>query len=197
MKNVLAVGALFAALGPAAWADGPFGVEIGSDISRYASCSPASSGNGMYTCNAVPKPHSAFESYVLQYAPSTGVCWIKAVGKDIKDNSRGGSTQRNTDEIARQIAINYGPHTSTADFLTPDSIWDEPTDWLMGISEEDRYYGYFWEAEEGFPPRNRVVEIGVLAKATSSDTGYVIVEFSGDNEEACEAEISRIEASVF
>ena len=66
--------------------EGPFGVSMGDDISKFSMCTKSKS-SGWYTCGSLPKTHSAFESYMIKYHEKTGVCSINRDTLDaLKDN---------------------------------------------------------------------------------------------------------------
>ncbi|NCA71008.1 MAG: hypothetical protein EOM91_13050 [Sphingobacteriia bacterium] len=86
---------------------GPFGFEFGENVSIYQ-CPELPGNPGYYKCIKAPKPHSAFESYVLKASNSHGICWIKAIGRDINDNSFGSSTKAEVNNLASQLEKKYG-----------------------------------------------------------------------------------------
>lgn len=165
--------------------DGPFGFDIGSDVSSYKNCSK-SNDTGMYECNSAKKPHPDMESYIIQHFDGIGICWVKGIGKTISDNGSGLSTKAQTDKIKSQIENVYGKSTRTFDFLTSGSIWDDFNDWMMGVAKRERYYRHYWNTDDGYQQVKRIKGIAVVAQALASDKGYVVVEFAGDNEDLCE-----------
>lgn len=175
--------------------DGPFGVVIGSDVSLLEGCSD--SGDDVFICTKLPKIHSAFGLYAVKASPSQGICWVKAAGNPQRDDSHGLKTQVAVTEIAEQVALTYGAHTSHVDRLSGNSIWTESNDWMMAVKRGDRTYRYHWNPEQGFKPKNRVTEIFAYAEAYDSSSGTVMLEFYGDNYEACTKELSDAKASAF
>ena len=61
---------------------GPFGLNMGMSLKEIGG-KPKKIANGKYEIVDIPKPHSAFESYIVQVSPKSGLCWIKAISKDI------------------------------------------------------------------------------------------------------------------
>jgi len=169
--------------------DGPFGFEMGSDVRSY-SCSYLRGGK--HLCEA-PKRHSDFDTYIVQASPEHGICWIKATGIEITDNGYGSSLKARTDAIAGQIRTVYGTPKSLLNTLLPGSIWKDPDDWMMALAQNERYYMHEWS---GISSRG-INTIYVAAKAKYSQSGYVIVEFYGDNHEACEAAQADEDSSAF
>lgn len=174
--------------------DGPFGLVIGSPVEQF-DCMESGT-DSIYRCTP-SNPHPAFEIYAVKASSSHGICWIKAIGTDISDNGRGTNTKSKTDEIAAQVASVYGNWTDNFDFLSVGSIWDESDEWLMGMVQNDRYYGFTWGVEDGYEPQKNVVSVYVGADATRSNVGYVVAEFSGSNLAECEEEIAAKQSSVF
>lgn len=170
---------------------GPFGIEVdGFTLEKYA----CESTSGLfYKCSNIPLPHNEFEMYGVRYHPDVGVCTIKAIGRDISNDGFGTSTKNKVDEIYNQVSPKYG-EIEKADFLLPSSIWNEADEWLMGIVKNERIYAYIGDVS---PAVEGIKEYGVMATASSSDTGYVTVEFLTINSEKCDVAESKDGASSF
>lgn len=170
---------------------GPFGIDVvGFNVSQY-SCTEL--GGQLYTCTSIPKPHNAFESYTLRYHADAGLCSIVAIGKDIRENGFGTQTKKMVESLYEQVSKKYGD-VEKGDILLSTSIWNEPDEWLMGIMQKERVYNYIGDVE---PPIEEIKKYGVMALATSSDVGYVVVEFHTVNYEKCEEAETRDGASSF
>lgn len=193
MKACLLVAILIAST--QSFAAGPFGVDIGSDISLYSDCAPSDTTD-LYMCSSLPNVHSAFEAYAIRHNPLFGVCWIKGIGKDIDDNGYGTATQSALDSMASQLSGNYGKHTEKDDLVFPDALWDGDGEWLMAIAQNERFYDYSWNVDDGYMPVNRISSVYAAASSLGRDTGYIIVEFYGDNYEDCSNAADAAEASV-
>lgn len=170
--------------------DGPFGFSMGATPSVYG-CNPLNIA-GMYECATAPKPHSSFETYVVQSSAETGICFVKGVGRNVTSNSYGTSIRAETDELAKQISVRYG-EPQLFDDLLPGSIWDEPRDWLVSLVKKERRYTYKWEST----PEEHVNEIYLAALAIDDDTTYPVAEFYLANYQDCEASTKKGEASSF
>jgi len=176
---------------PAVAAEGnPFGLELGKHPSEYG-CSQEQNDKFTYRCKTVPKPHSEFEVYGLQYARGVGICWVKALGKTIENDSYGIATRERVDAIAKQLRQKYGAPTKKHDFILPQSIWDAPDDWMMSIRRNERLYDYSWRSEDGFKPVGEVIQVFVSANAVSGYGGYVAVDFHFKREPQCDAIIEK------
>jgi hypothetical protein len=176
--------------------DGPFGFDIGSDISEYDDCSETDSP-GMYRCASAKKSHPDIEYYIVQYFEGVGICWIKGIGRDINDNGYGNSTKAIVDKIHSQLEGVYGKSTKDYNFLSAGSIWDERNDWMMGVAKDERYYNFFWTEEDGYKKIKNIKNIMLSAKALSSSTGYFIIEFAGENEDRCDSIANSQGSSAF
>ncbi len=178
---------------------GPFGFDL--EDSRkpsevYSFCEETARGKFFnYGCTTAPKAHPDMEYYRVSFVEGVGVCGIKGIGKDIPDSRRGYNTRSNTDKIANQIKLKYGPWSEADDYLLSSSIWDEPRYWMMSVNQGDRYYDYTWDLKDR--SINGIDTIYVAAEAIKTDTGYVIVEFLTPLEDICDQAINEIGADVF
>lgn len=170
---------------------GPFGYDFDTFTPSAYGC--GGQRGTFYRCDNAPKPHPDMEYYIVQYAEGVGLCMIKGVSNNIRDTVYGDETRNKTDEIHNQLKIKYGSGKKL-DFLRSGSIWDEPRDWMMGLTKEERAYAYLWDLPN---PIDGVSEIGLMARAARSDQGYIAVEFHSANTDACDEAESNDAASSF
>ena len=170
---------------------GPFGFEFGAGADALRGCSEGN--GGMWNCPTAPDPHPEFEFYIVQYTNETGICFIKGVGNDIRDNRFGSSSKIRLDEIRDQISLKYGEATKT-DFLVPGALWSEPDEWLMSLRQKERFFAYEWPLDT---PIDGVTEVYASVSALNSSTGYVVVEFYSEKNDRCDEIISNDEGSSF
>ena len=109
---------------------GALGMQSGEKPARYG-CAAVPSNPGFDGCPPPPKPHSAFEDYVVKASEQVGICWIKGIGKDISDNGYGVGTRSVVVDLKSQLAKKYGAGPEKTDFPLPGSIWKDPDDCLM------------------------------------------------------------------
>ena len=173
-------------------ADGPFGFIAGSDISKYAGCTPREGSSTQYRCVSVPKPHDDMELYTVTYTPETGICRVYAASRTVTDSVFGERTRDLANELIQQISSSYGP-PERYDFLRRGSIWKEPQDWMMALLKEERSFSAFWTKKM----KNRVRGISLDARALKTDAGWVGLSFEFDNYDACEAIEKKRKASSF
>jgi len=167
---------------------GPFGVTMGTPISHYASCERHPEQVGWYMCRSLPKSHASFEMYYIQAHPKIGVCFVKAIGKDIDRDARGEKTKAEIKKLALQIEQTYGPHTAIRDSLSSRSSFKAPDEWLAGVEQDERTFSYDWTGGN-YP--NNIDSIHVFARATDGQTGYATAEFYFKNEKQCDSELDK------
>ena len=85
---------------------GPFGLYKGMSLKEIGG-KPEKLKNGIYKVN-VPKPHSAFEAYIVKVAPKGGLCWIKAIGKGIATSSYGIDLKSAFSKMEEKLGATYG-----------------------------------------------------------------------------------------
>jgi len=166
----------------------PFGVTMGSPISKYRSCDKHETQVGWYTCDTLPKSHASFELYAIQAHPKIGTCFVKGIGLDINRDPRGVKTKDEIKKLVLQIEQTYGPHTRLRDTLSSESEFKAPDDWMKAVEEEERTFSYDWSGGN-YP--NDVDSIHLFASASSAPTGYAVVEFYFKNHKLCDAELDK------
>ena len=81
-----------------------------------------------------------------------------------------------------------------ADYLLPGSIWDEPEDWMMALRQNERRLQAVWK---GSTLPNEVLTIILDASALSGSQGYLLLQYSFENEELCDSEEKQLQRGVF
>lgn len=170
---------------------GPFGLDMGMTLEDIGG-KPEKIGNGKYKLTSVPKPHSAFEAYIVQISPNGGLCWIKSIGKDIPTSAYGIELKSAFNDMKGKLEKTYGKHETT-DLLMPGSIWKEPNEFMMAMIKKERLLMAIWDAGNGSTLTDNIKQIGLIASPGSRDKGYISVEYSFSNEKACEAELAAQE----
>lgn len=151
---------------------------------------------GTYKLASVPRPHPDFESYVVQVGPTTGLCFVKAIGKNVTTGAYGTELKSHFTKIRDQVASTYGKYQEV-DMLRTGSIWDEPRDWMMGLAKKERLLFTKWAVDTGATMRQGLRDVFLGAAALSSSTGYVVLEYYFDNEPQCQKEIDNASGTVF
>ena len=162
----------------------PFGLTMGMRLADFNEIELTEIGGTQYVATNLPRNHSAFDSYVLQIHPVTGLCLIRAIGKDIESSSHGTELVSAFDELHNQLDSAYGD-SRLVSFLRSGSIWDEPEDYMRAIENKERVLQAIWERDDGSVIGNEVVEVILEARASSSRRGQVIVQYRLENEREC------------
>lgn len=170
---------------------GGFGIEIGKSPSEYG-CQSSSGNIGYFSCDA-PKPHSAFEKYVVQASELHGICWIKGIGKDISDNGYGTSTKAKHAELQSVLSKAYGEISDTTDIIFPGALWSEADEWLMAINKKQRFYSVNW-SDLDVPSKPKLKDIYLGVSATGSATGWLTLEYYSKDYEDCKTAVSESES---
>jgi hypothetical protein len=176
-------------------ADGPFGLQAGLSKAQVeqmlgASLQPIEGATFLFTTRKLPKPHPSFESYALLVTPGTGLCQIRAIGADIASSSHGLDLRGAFDSMYSSLSEIYG-HGQKLDQLLPGSIWHDPQDWMMGLLKKERILQAEWSAGSGSTMRNNLQEVYLVAKATSGDTGYLLLQYNFSNDPQCQEELKN------
>jgi hypothetical protein len=165
---------------------GPFGLWMGMKLDDLAA--PATAlGSSKFRVDTVPKPHPAFQYWIVRVTPRQGLSWIKAIGKPIATNTAGHQLIAAFDDLERRLSKTYGNGQRTGHLL-PDSIWSDPGDWMAGLLDQDRTLMTIWSPEHGSRLPDPLTMVGLLAEAEDTTTGWLGVEYYFENEdEAAEA----------
>ena len=174
----------------------PFGLRQGMSVEELgAAATPL--GGGMYKLTSVPVPHPAFEFYVAQVSPRTGMCYVKGVGRQVRTNAYGAELRSRFASIRDEISATFGRYR-TVDMLLSDSIWAGPRDWMAALAERQRLLFAQWNTDTRATLRPHLTTVFVAANAKTSDSGYVVVEYYFDNEPACQQEFDgSADAALF
>lgn len=170
---------------------GPFGLEMGMSLQAIGG-KPKKLNSGQYLLTNVPKPHLAFEKYIVEVAPKSGLCRIKAIGKDIPTSVFGLELTSSFRNMKDKLEKSYGKHETT-DLLLSESIWNEPRDFMRGMIKKERFLYAIWSGEKNSTLTNNLKEIGLSAEALTENTGYLDIIYSFENAESCEAELAAQE----
>ena len=172
---------------------GPFGLEMGMTLKDLGN--PEELKNSYYRLLNVPKPHAAFESYIIKVTKKQGLCWIKAVGKNIKTNVYGSELKSEFNEMQSKLESIYGSQKTT-DTLLDGSIWNEPREFMRGMVKKERFLISIWDKSTKAKLSYELLRVGLMAQAINTETGYLIVEYSFINEPLCDNEASAEDSSL-
>lgn len=170
---------------------GPFGLWMGISLEELGresrELAPAK-----YKIEAVPKPHSAFETYIAMVAPQNGLCWIKALSPTLQTNVFGVSLRTAFESMEEKLRETYGKSKRT-DFIMSGSIWHDPQYWMQSLISQDRFFMTEWASEHGSTLKDSLISVALIVSATDTTTGYIAIEYSFENKKAAEAELAAAE----
>lgn len=171
---------------------GPFGLWMGMRKDEFEG-SLEEIAPFKYRASNVPKKHSKFEDYIVQIAPISGLAWIKGISGTVSTNPYGYELRSTFEDMVEKLTRIYGKSEKT-DFLTYDSIWNEPRDWMQGLASGERYLFAKWTKETtrgDLPNELETVYLGATALDTYS--GYIAIEYYFKNSEQATNEIDLME----
>jgi hypothetical protein len=170
---------------------GPFGLwmgmtgnDLGEPLNEVALCK--------FLITEVPKPHSAFESYVCQVTPKLGLSWVKAIGKTIETSSYGVELKSAFESMEQKLSSTYGKQKKL-DFLMQGSIWNEPRDWMQSITNKERVLMSEWSKDTGATLIDSLASIALVIDVRDTSSGYIAIEYSFENAVMADAETAALE----
>lgn len=172
----------------------PFGLHMGMNKSELDIQKELKTG--VFQLKTIPKPHSAFEAYVAKVGPKSGLCWIKALGRNVKTSVYGTELQIELKSLRNSLSGVYGK-SELIDMLMPKSIWNESNEWMMGVLKGERLYSVRWSLKDGSTMKPGLAQIYLSAQVLSQNTGFVALEYYFDNHDVCDKEIAAEGSKVF
>ncbi|HEV7571085.1 MAG TPA: hypothetical protein VGQ21_06265 [Thermoanaerobaculia bacterium] len=173
----------------------PFGIRMGASKQNVGKIDKEVAPF-MFRLTTVPKPHTAFESYIVQITPKAGVCFVKAIGRNVRTSAYGSELRSEFDKIREQLEGVYGK-PKIFDFLRDGSIWSEPREWMMSLYQKERLLGARWSEEDGLITKYGINKVFLGSSAASTSEGYIVVEYYFSNTDLCESEVKEAQKSVF
>ena len=175
---------------------GPFGLEMGKKFEDYPSVTFKKMEGTSYQVINIPIPNRLMSAYLVAYTEKTGICFIKAVSKNITTSQYGTELNTQYNSISDALTKKYlGAYTKEKNnFLQSGSIWNEPRDYMMALVKKERYMITSWEAKSN---SSDVAEIFLAQKALSQEEGYLILEYYGRGWDYCQKETKKDDAEGF
>ncbi|MEN4633732.1 hypothetical protein ABEG70_01410 [Pantoea agglomerans] len=179
--------------------EGPFGLESGLSKKNIEDMTgeelkPYEGVPNLYTIKSPPKKNAEFEGFGLLISPKSGLCQIRALGKNVDTDSYGIALQSKYKELLDSLSSIYGKPKST-DLLLSGSIWKEPQDWMMALNKKERFLSAQWAGSPATPLKNKLVIVSMEARANGSGEGYIYLQYDFNNIDACAAEIEDAKKS--
>jgi hypothetical protein len=173
---------------------GPFGLEMGMQRSDLPDQGKEITPFKIQVTE-VPKKHSYFKSYVLKFGPKRGLCYIKAVGKDIKTDEYGTELKKAFSNMEFKLQGIYGQYKQ-ADILRTDSSSDDADEWMESLKDGERILAAYWDNGKGSAMKGSLASVILAAQGASEEVGYLVIDYKFDNYAQCESEISTLEDDV-
>jgi hypothetical protein len=177
----------------------PFGFRMGmslSDIRARFSATPVEGSPGAFRLTSAPATHPEFESYLLVFSPSQGLCKVVGIGRNFETSDFGTQVRSHYENIKNALVQRYGPGEEY-DYVRAGSLWEESRYFMMGLSRGDRTLQTFWIRQKRPDLPENISAIGVQAKAASIREAYINVSYEFSNFERCTAEREQSQNSVF
>lgn len=181
-------------------APGPFGFHEGMTLAELQSLGAKPTKTpGIYSVGTAPQGSSDIDFYQLVVEPSTGLCKLVAVGKDVETSGSGSELRSAYESIQAALTTKYGEPAVAYDFLRAGSLWTEPQYFMMGLLKLDRSLTTYWGTTDKPLPANaaHIHTVALDTKATGSSTGYVTIGYEFNNFETCHAKLTSARNSVF
>lgn len=193
-KLFFAIAALLISTLPAQAADGPFGVSMGTKGSELVFDNDI--GDGYYVLRSVPKPHSHFESYVVMYHKTTGVCLFQAVGVDVPTKGDGSGLKEEYEFVAGLVSKAYGNYDHY-EHLADGSNLEGDKNYMKAVVAGEMSLQASWDEESSANLKQDITEVLLLGKATDARTGYVLLQYRFANWAKCSDAIEAEDGGPF
>ena len=124
---------------------GPFGTRMGQPKDEFENLRKINSdkpGVESYTTTKLPKRHSIFKNYVLDFSQN-GLISIIGMSEQF-DNDRAAQRARNEYEnLKRQLTEKYGVPVVN-ESVNPDGLWKKDGEFAMALFKNDRKHYCEW-----------------------------------------------------
>jgi len=126
-----------------------------------------------YLLLSVPKPHSAFDSYIATISDAYGLVSITAISNTIKTPPDGSSLIREYLNMREKLEKKYG-YFYEIDELNEHSIWYEEGEFMAALECNDRDLFSIWEFDslKNNPQAKTLSAIVLIAKSDENLDGY-------------------------
>lgn len=149
MKRVLLI-VLFVAFMIELAQAGPFGTEMGEDISKFRDLAPLSSQDSTiqnYITDWLPRKNSVFTSYSLSFW-NDKLVKIMALGAQHERDAHGTQVKTEYDDLKAALIKKYGkPVRIIEKMLVDNTVLSKPEYFVYSIYEGKRLHGCRWEKD--------------------------------------------------
>ncbi len=152
----------------------PFGIRMGIPIGQLG-VGVNELGNGAFGLQAVPKPHSFFDHYIVNTSTGSLVTAVMAF-KIVSPVSRYGTELRSHFQaMVSRLERIYGEPSELIDNINEDSKWSAPGHWLLGLIEGERTLSAEWDEHADIPPNLR--RIWLYASSDNNREGDITLRY--------------------
>lgn len=168
----------------------PFGLKMGVSSSDVRTVKDEGAPNGMFRFLDVGKPHPDYTTYIGQFSEKQGLCWVKAIGKDMPSEASGTQVKAGFDTERERLTELYGI-VKNFDFRFSGRSDDDLDNWLQAVSEGDRYVAAIWDRANGAVLPDSLDSVGLVVNAYNKSMGYLSLEYTFKNIGLCEKELTQ------
>lgn len=155
-----------------------FGLVAGMSVTTLAPYieRPLDNMNGAYRLKTVPDQSDNFRSYIVSIAPKAGLFSGMAFGEYIATNPNGHELKTAFSKMRNELNSILG-HSTTENFLSPESIWTEPNEFIQSLAMEERTLSATWDLFES-NNSSGLSSVYLSANANDDGEGYLTVSFT-------------------
>jgi len=175
-----------------AWA-GPFGLSMGMKESDFEGQLEKMDRRGTYRLTNPPDPDSTFKWYMVSFSAMHGLCRVAGFGEEFSSSVYGEQVKGRFAGLKSQPEGKYGEADMVQDELLPNSIWDEPNEWMRSLRHNHRKVQALWD-NSARPLPDRIDSILLRAMASSEDTGKLFLGYEFECWKAMQEEIRAKES---
>lgn len=165
---------------------GAFGIEFGTPINKLKVLRIVADGAFAV---AAPQPNAGFDGYMVFASAKLGVCKIVGEGKNHDNDAAGLDVRSDFDGLQTKLDAKYGP-SKKYDFSHAGNIWTGPAEFSMALKTNSYTLAAAWEADKDPKFPANLANILLEAKALSSSTTYVSLQYEAKNFKACLDEVN-------
>ncbi|MGC3998272.1 MAG: hypothetical protein QM767_12635 [Anaeromyxobacter sp.] len=167
---------------------GPFGLEKGMTVAelRAAGVELEADGDHWWRAHTAPRPHQAFDAYLLLIHPEHGLCKISAASREIEIDGSGTQARASYEKLERTLTGKYGAGEAV-DKVVKGSRWRAAGQWARALAEGDAHLAHLWSERGGDHMPDRLQSIVLRVESVAEGEAVVIVSYEFDNIAACTA----------
>ena len=167
----------------------PFGLRMGMSAGAIGTELRQLGTPFLFEPLRVPRPHPAFAMYGLKIAPQSGLAWAKAVTGTIATDAPGTQLRSAFAALEAELTAAYGAYEKN-DGRRDGRKDPAPRDWMAALRDGERFLAAQWSADSGSSLSHGLAAVLLLAQASSAVSGFVIVQYTFENNAQADAEIA-------